>query len=242
MQRGLGAASVFYRDRRAASTALDVLMGGKVFDDPKSTDVLARLFTADRRRRPDHRLLRGLWVHRARCLGAEPARRQARRWVLVQVPEKPDDSEESGKNAIKAGLQDDLRDHRRTSSSRCQERLATTNSASASSAPRETNLVIDKPVVAAEGMTGDGLRRRRASKAQRSPVVDGRRRRCCRLGGRPQSDRHQARRDRDDHDVDGITVYEFVQADGQGIRPALRVAGCVQSRRPTQLGSTTTTR
>ncbi|RAG73959.1 site-specific DNA-methyltransferase, partial [Burkholderia multivorans] len=39
-------ASVFYRDRRAASGALNKLMGAKVFDDPKSTDVLARLFHA----------------------------------------------------------------------------------------------------------------------------------------------------------------------------------------------------
>lgn len=34
---------MFYRDRRTASTALDELMDVKVFDDPKSVDVLARL-------------------------------------------------------------------------------------------------------------------------------------------------------------------------------------------------------
>ena len=35
--------SVFYRDRRSASKALANLMDAKVFDDPKDTDVLARL-------------------------------------------------------------------------------------------------------------------------------------------------------------------------------------------------------
>src|SRR5690606_30554911 len=93
--------SVFYRDRRAASRQLDDLMGIKVFDDPKSTDVLARLFhsvTTEGDLILDFFAGSGssgqaVWEQNLKDS-------KTRRWILVQRPETPDSSTESGKNAL----------------------------------------------------------------------------------------------------------------------------------------------
>ncbi|MHA3902822.1 site-specific DNA-methyltransferase [Castellaniella sp. WN] len=97
-------ASVFYRDRRAASKSLEELMGEKVFDDPKSTDVLARLFDAITT--GDDLILdfyagsgstaQAVWEQNSKD-------GMTRRWILVQRPETPDNTTESGKTAIRGG-------------------------------------------------------------------------------------------------------------------------------------------
>jgi adenine-specific DNA-methyltransferase len=96
--------SVFYRDRRAASKYLDELMGAKVFDDPKPTDVLARLFHAVT---DDGDLILDFFAGSGSTGQAvweqNPKDGKTRNWVLVQRPEAPDTSTESGQNAVTAG-------------------------------------------------------------------------------------------------------------------------------------------
>lgn len=97
-------ASVFYKDRRAASTALKKLMGSKVFDNPKNTDILARLFSA---MTSDGDLIIDFFAGSGSTGQAVWEQNQIdemnRHWVLVQIPETPDSTEESGRNALKAG-------------------------------------------------------------------------------------------------------------------------------------------
>lgn len=97
-------ASVFYRDRRAASGALNKLLGAKVFDDPKSTDVLARLFHAIT---DDGDLILDFFAGSGSTGQAvweqNPRDGKTRHWVLVQRPEKPDETTETGRNAVAAG-------------------------------------------------------------------------------------------------------------------------------------------
>ncbi len=207
--------SVFYRDRRAASTQLDELMGGKVFDDPKSTDVLARLvhsLTGDGDLVVDFFAGSGstgnaIWEQ-------NPRDGKVRRWILVQVPEEPDDSEESGKNAIKAGY--------KTIFEVTAERLRRAAKAIGDESlgfrvfrARETSLVIDTPVVAAEGMTGQGYIEAVLSKAHGSPVVKGADDEAVAWEVVLKATGTKLDATVTPHELDGVTVYEFVQADEQ---------------------------
>jgi adenine-specific DNA-methyltransferase len=208
--------SVFYRDRRAASTALDELMGAKVFDDPKSTDVLARLvhsLTGDGDLVIDFFAGSGSTGHAV--WEQNPKDGKARNWVLVQVPEKPDDSEESGKNAIKAGY--------RTIFEVTAERLRRAAKAIGDDSlgfrvfrTRETNLIIEKPIVATAGMTGQDYVQEALVVAQAAPVAIGApdeavawetvlKATGTRLDARVVS-----------HDVDGVVVFEYTASDGAG--------------------------
>ena len=166
-------ASVFYRDRRAASTALEKLMGGKVFDDPKSTDVLARLvhsLTDDGDLVVDFFAGSGSTGHSVWEQNLKDGK--TRHWVLVQVPEKPDDSEESGKNAIKAGYES-IFEITAERLRRAAESIGDDSLGFRVFRTRETNLVTDAPVVAEEGMTGQGYIEAVLKKAQGSPVKKG---------------------------------------------------------------------
>ncbi|EFF76759.1 site-specific DNA-methyltransferase [Achromobacter piechaudii] len=97
-------ASTFYRDRSGASSALETLMGAGVFDDPKATDVLARLIaalTADGDLVVDFFAGSGstgqaVWEQNARD-------GKTRHWILVQRPEIPDVNTETGKKALAEG-------------------------------------------------------------------------------------------------------------------------------------------
>ncbi len=94
-------ASTFYRDRSGASSSLNTLMGADVFDDPKSTDVLARLFhsiTNDGDIILDY--FAGSGSTGQAVWEQNPRDGKTRRWILIQRPEKPDATTESGKNAI----------------------------------------------------------------------------------------------------------------------------------------------
>ncbi|NKY31373.1 site-specific DNA-methyltransferase [Nocardia gamkensis] len=208
--------SVFYRDRRAASTQLDELMGSKVFDDPKSTDVLARLvhsLTGDGDLVVDFFAGSGSTGHA--IWEQNPRDGKVRRWILVQVPEKPDDSEESGRNAIKAGYKtifeitaDRLR--------RAAKAIGDDSLGFRIFRSRETNLVIDKPVIAEEGMTGQTYIEAVLSNAQGSPVAKGACDEAVAWEVVLKATGTKLDATVTTHDVNGITVYEFVQTDGHG--------------------------
>lgn len=169
-------ASVFYRDRRAASTSLDELMGAKVFDDPKSTDVLARLF---------HSLsdegdiivdfFAGSGSTGQAVWEQNPRDGKTRRWVLVQRPETPDASSDSGKKAISEGYA--------TIFEVTAERLRRASAATPDvngNAPglrvfrtRETNLIVEAPIIASAEMSGSDLLSAAIDRATKPPVKDG---------------------------------------------------------------------
>lgn len=97
-------ASTFYRDRSGASSALEALMGAAVFDDPKSTDVLARLIEAitdDGDLVVDFFAGSGSTGHAVWEQNARDGK--SRHWVLIQRPETPDASTETGKKALAGG-------------------------------------------------------------------------------------------------------------------------------------------
>jgi adenine-specific DNA-methyltransferase len=77
-----------------------------VFDNPKNTDVLARLFSA---MTTEDDLIVDFFAGSGSTGQAVWEQNQIdgmrRRWVLVQIPEIPDSSEESGRNAVKAGYE-----------------------------------------------------------------------------------------------------------------------------------------
>lgn len=146
-------ASVFYRDRRAASGALKTLMGKEVFDDPKATDVLARIFHAIT---GDGDLILDFFAGSGSTGQAiweqNPKDGKTRNWILVQRPETPDTSTETGKNAVAEGYKTifEITAERMRRSANLLDQLdqrlgfrifRTT----------ETNLVIEKPLIAAAG-------------------------------------------------------------------------------------------
>ncbi|MGQ4268597.1 site-specific DNA-methyltransferase [Nocardiopsis changdeensis] len=208
-------ASVFYRDRRAASTNLDSLMGAKVFDDPKSTDVLARLFHAIT---DDGDLILDFFAGSGSTGQAvweqNPRDGKTRHWILVQVPEKPDASEESGKNALDEGY--------KTIFEITAERLRRAAKTLQGETPdlgfrifrtRPTNLIVEKPIVATPELTGQTYLEQVLDYTERSPVVDGAnpidvawevalKATGTRLDARVVT-----------HEIDSVTVYEFVPSE-----------------------------
>lgn len=162
-------ASVLYRDRRAASSALKNLMGAKVFDDPKSTDVLARLFHAIT---GNGDLILDFFAGSGSSAQAvweqNPKDGKTRRWVLVQRPEPPDASTESGKNALAAGYEtifEITAERLRRAAAQLGDglgfRLFRT---------RETNLLIEKRVFAEEGQDAEKQLSMMLSHASEPPV------------------------------------------------------------------------
>ena len=208
--------SVFYRDRRAASRAVKDLMGASVFDNPKNTDVLARLIhslTGDGDLIVDFFAGSGSTGHAV--WEQNPRDGKTRRWLLVQVPEKPDTTEKTGKAAVKAGYEtifeitaDRLR--------RAAKAIADDSLGFRVFRARETNLIIEKPIVATAGMTGQDYVQEALVVAQASPVAIGApdeavawetviKATGTRLDARVVS-----------HDVDGVVVFEYTAADGAG--------------------------
>lgn len=209
--------SVFYRDRRAASAALDELMGEKVFDDPKSTDVLARLFhsmTGDGDLVIDFFAGSGSTGHA--IWEQNPRDGKTRRWVLVQAPEKIDDSVESGKNAIKAGY-NKIFDITAERLRRAAQAIGNPALGFRIFRTQPTNLVIEKPVVATEGLTGETYIQASLLTAQQAPVIEGAEESAVawELALKATGAKLDARVIT--HDVEGVIVHEFVQADGNGV-------------------------
>lgn len=207
--------SVFYRDRRSASTNLDELMGSKVFDDPKSTDVLARLFHS---MTDDGDIIVDFFAGSGSTGQAvweqNPRDGKVRNWVLVQRPEAPDTSTESGKNAVKAGFA--------TIFEITAERLrraaeATPNAEGNAPGLRvfrthETNLIVETPIIASAETSGQDLLTAAIDRATRPPVKDG----TTELNVvwevvlKATNMRLDARVTVTEHD--GVSVYEFMQA------------------------------
>lgn len=164
-------ASVIYRDRRSASKQLQDLMGGKVFDDPKSTDVLARLFHAIT---TDGDLILDFFAGSGSSGQAvweqNPKDGNTRRWILVQRPELPDASTETGKNALAAGYEtifEITAERLRRAAAQLGEGLGFRLFRA-----RETNLVIEKQVVAKEGQDAAEQLTMMLSHASEPPVKE----------------------------------------------------------------------
>lgn len=212
MRENWAPSSVVYRDRRAASAALGELMGTKVFDDPKSTDVLARLFHA---LTGDGDLILDFFAGSGSTGHAvweqNPKDGKTRRWILVQRPETPNEAEESGKNAIAAGyntiFEITAERLRRAVSSLKQDALGFRIFRT-----RETNLVIEKPVLATQYMNGQMYLEQVLNHAANSPVVE---------DAEPLAVAWEIALKSSDtrldakivtHTLDGVTVYEFSAA------------------------------
>ena len=170
--------SVFYQDRRSASKALTDLMEGKVFDDPKSTDVLARLFhslTADGDLILD--FFAGSGSSAQAVWEQNPRDEKTRHWVLVQRPELPNSSEESGKNAIEAGYETifeiTAERLRRAASKLQQDTLGAPTLGFRVFRTRPSNLVIEAPIVATAELTGQGYFDMIVQRSAGAPVEDG---------------------------------------------------------------------
>ena len=164
--------SVIYRDRRSASRQLEDLLGAKVFDDPKSTDVLARLFHAIT---GDGDLILDFFAGSGSTGQAVWEQNSkdgnTRRWILVQRPELPDANTESGKNALAAGY--------KTIFEITAERLRRASVKLGGELgfrlfrARETNLVIEKQVLAKDGEEAGQQFSLMLSHADLPPVKDG---------------------------------------------------------------------
>lgn len=211
--------SVFYKDRRAASKALTSLMGSKVFDNPKNTDVLARLvhsLTGDGDMVVD--FFAGSGSTGQAVWEQNRAEGKTRHWVLVQVPEVPDDSEESGKNAIKAGYKtifEVTAERLRRAAASLQENTLTAEEIGFRIfRTRPTNLIVEAPITATDGMTGDQYVQASLMHVGGEPVVNDAdplavawevvlKASGTKLDARVST-----------HDLDGVTVYEFTPAAG----------------------------
>lgn len=210
--------SVFYRDRRSASKALTKLMGAKVFDNPKNPEVIARLVHS---MTDDGDLVVDFFAGSGSTGEAVWTQNQAdgrtRRWVLVQIPEVPDESEESGKNAIEAGYKTIFE----VTAERLRRVAKQLDDGSEAGLgfrifrTRPTNLVVEAPIVAAEGMTGDDYLQASLANVQAAPVIDGAdpeavawevalKSTATRLDARVQ-----------EHQIGDVVVYEFIPAHGE---------------------------
>lgn len=211
-------ASTFLRDRSGASGALDRLMGAKVFDDPKSTDVLARLFHAIT---DDGDLILDFFAGSGSTGQAvweqNPKDGKTRHWILVQVPEKPDASEESGKNALAAGFGTIFE----VTAERLR-RAAATLQEDTLDAPvlgfrifrsRPTNLIVEKPIIATPELTGQSYLAQVLEHTAGEPVIEGARPIdvAWEVALKATDTRLDARVTT--HDFDGVTVYEFSALD-----------------------------
>ena len=213
-------ASVFYRDRRGASSSLVSLMGAKVFDDPKSTDVLARLFHAIT---DDGDLILDFFAGSGSTGQAvweqNPKDGKTRHWILVQVPEKPDASEESGKNALAAGYETifevTAERLRRAATSLQQETLDAPQLGIRIFRTRPTNLVIDKPLLATAELFGQSYLAQVLDHTAEAPVVDGAAPLdvAWEVALKATGTKLDARVTT--HDVGGVTVYEFTPVEAQ---------------------------
>lgn len=222
-------ASVFYRDRRAASGALNKLMGAKVFDDPKSTDVLARLFHAIT---DDGDLILDFFAGSGSTGQAvweqNPKDGKTRHWILVQVPEKPDASEESGKNALAAGYETifevTAERLRRAAASLQAETLDAPQLGFRIFRTRPTNLIIEKPLFALPEMTGQSYLTQVLDHTAGAPVVDGAAPLdvAWEVALKATGTRLDARVTT--HEVDGVTVYEFAPAAGESTSGRLLIS------------------
>ncbi|WP_314902649.1 site-specific DNA-methyltransferase [Actinomyces naeslundii] len=221
--------SVFYRDRRAASKALDSLMSANVFDYPKDIEVLARLFHAIT---DDGDLILDFFAGSGSTGQAvweqNPKDGKMRRWVLVQVPEKPDVSEESGKNALAAGYKTifevTAERLRRAAASLQQETPDAAQLGFRIFRARPTNLIIEKPIVATLELTGQSYLTQVLDHTTGAPVVDGAKPLdvAWEVALKATGTKLDARVTT--HDLDGTIVYEFTPAEDKASTARLLIS------------------
>lgn len=212
-------ASSFYRDRSGASSALESLMGANVFDNPKNSDVLARFVSAI----TDNGDLVVDFFAGSGSTGQavweqNHADGKIRRWVLVQAPEEPDRSEESGKNALAAGYKSifevTAERLRRAASSLQGDTLDAIDLGFRVFRTRPTNLIIDPPIVATEGMTGGEYVQTSLAHVHGDPVVKGADPLSVVWEVALKSTSTQLDARVTEHELDGVSVFEFAPADG----------------------------
>jgi adenine-specific DNA-methyltransferase len=211
--------SVFYKDRRAASKALKSMMGAEVFDYPKDVDVLARLIHAIT---DDGDLIvdffagsgstgQAVWTQN-RTDGGK------RKWLLVQIPEAPDESQEFGENAVAAGYStifEITAERLRRAASLLQEStLDAPNLGFRIFRTRPTNLIVEAPITVSEGMTGDQYVQASLMRVSGEPVVKGADPLAVVWEVVLKATGTQLDARVSTHDLDGVTVYEFTPAAG----------------------------
>ncbi|RPF21502.1 site-specific DNA-methyltransferase [Myceligenerans xiligouense] len=221
--------SVFYKDRRAASKALDKLMGGTVFDYPKDIEVLARLFHAIT---DDGDLILDFFAGSGSTGHAvweqNPKDGKTRHWILVQAPEKPSASEDSGKNALDAGygtiFEVTAERLRRTAALLQEETLDAPELGFRIFRTCPTNLVIEKPIVASPELTGKDYLAQVLDHTAGSPVVEGAQPIdvAWEVALKATGTRLDALVTR--HELDGVTVYEFAPAGDQAASGRLLIS------------------
>lgn len=211
-------ASVFYKDRRAASKALTSLMGSKVFDNPKNTDVLARLvhsLTGEGDLVVD--FFAGSGSTGQAVWEQNRADGKTRHWVLVQMPELPDESEETGRNAVAAGYKTifeiTAERLRRAATSLQDGTLGSPELGFRIFRARPTNLIVEPPITATEGMTGDEYLQTSLLRADGEPVVKGADPLAVAWEVVLKASGTQLDARVTEHDLDGVVVYEFTPAD-----------------------------
>lgn len=141
---------------------------------------------------------------------------KVRNWVLVQRPEAPDTSTESGKNAVEAGFETIFE----ITAERLRRAAAESPNAEGT-APglrvfrtRETNLIVEAPIIASAETSGQDLLTAAIDRATQPPVKDGATELdvVWEVALKATNMRLDARVTLTEHD--GVSVYEFVQASG----------------------------
>lgn len=217
-------ASVFYKDRRTASKALESLMGAKVFDNPKDVDVLAHLIQAIT---TGDDIVLDFFAGAASTAHAvwkqNAVDGQQRRWVMVQAPEPPDESEPSGKAALKAGYLT-IFELAAGRLGKAAEAIEAKEDDSASLGFRvfrsaTTNLKIEPPLIAEEGMKGDEYVQASLERSRAAPVLDGADPAAVAWEVVLKSTGTQLNAKVEVHNLGGIRVYEYrprTETDGAG--------------------------
>jgi adenine-specific DNA-methyltransferase len=132
---------------------------------------------------------------------------------LVQAPEKPDGSEESGKNALQAGYKTifDITAERLRRAAQL-DGLAKSALGFRVFRATESNLIVDPPIIAPEGMTGEAYVQASLVNAQSAPVVDGADPLAVAWELALKATATQLDAVVAEHDLDGVKVYEFTPA------------------------------
>ena len=221
--------SVFYKDRRAASKALDRLMGVTVFDYPKDTEVLGRLFHAIT---DDGDLILDFFAGSGSTGHAiweqNPKDAKTRHWILVQAPERPRSAEDSGKNALAAGYEtifDVTAERLRRAAASLQENtLDAPDLGFRIFRTRPTNLIIEKPIIATAELTGQGYLSQVLDHTAGAPVVDDAKPLdvAWEVALKATGTKLDARVTT--HEFSGVAVYEFAPAEGQGASGRLLIS------------------
>ncbi|WP_083537780.1 site-specific DNA-methyltransferase [Pseudoxanthomonas mexicana] len=207
-------ASTFYRDRSGASSALNTLMGADVFDDPKSTDVLARLvhaITGDGDLVLDFFAGSGSTGHAV--WEQNPRDEKTRHWVLVQRPETPDSTTETGRNAVAAGygtIFEITAERLRRAAAQLGDELGFRVFRT-----RETGLAIEAPVVAKAGETEGAQLAMMLAEAAKPPVKEGADTAALAWEVALKASDAALTATLATYEVDGATIYEFKNAEDQ---------------------------